>query len=341
MYRFKLLIIFTLLIFTSDLFANPSSEEEAQMIYEKYNQAKAKFDSIANDSKGYLYSKASETATNSYESYKNSSKYDFFSNSEGSIAFSEDSDGDTLVDFNFLTVVPIRQSDDLKDTYFAQVSLGSMEQFGDRRITTNFGLGYRNYNAEENMVLGINTFYDHEFSSNHYRASIGLEMKKDLLDLNFNYYEALSGKKTIKIDNVNGTEKALDGFDVEIGHPIPYLPWTKAFLSYYKYQGYLGEDPYGFRYSAELALHDNIDLEAGYNDDRQSDGIDQNYWFAKITYKLQPNTGPTLFGTYSEPFSDRAFGKRDVKDTLLKKVRRNNKIMVERSKNGAFKLSGN
>ena len=82
-------------------------------------------------------------------------------------------------------------------------------------------------------------------------------------------------------------------------------------------------------------------FRAGYNDDRQSDGIDQNYWFAKITYKLQPNTGPTLFGTYSEPFSDRAFGKRDVKDTLLKKVRRNNKIMVERSKNGAFKLSGN
>ena len=37
-----------------------------------------------------------------------------------------------------LTVVPIRQSDDLKDTYFAQLSLGSMEQFGDRRITTNF-----------------------------------------------------------------------------------------------------------------------------------------------------------------------------------------------------------
>ena len=56
---------------------------------------------------------------------------------------------------------------------------------------------------------------------------------------------------------------------------------------------------------------------------------------------MQPNKGPTLFGTYSEPISDRAFGKRDVKDTLLKKVRRNNKIMVERSQNGAFKVSGN
>ena len=341
MNRYNLLIILTLLFFTSHSFANPSSEEEAQIIYDKYNQVKAKFDSITSDSKGYLYSKASETATNSYESYKNSSKYDFFTNSEGSIAFSEDSDGDTLVDFNFLTVVPIRQSEDFKDTYFAQVSIGSMEQFGDRRITTNFGLGYRNYNSDNNMVLGVNTFYDHEFSSNHYRASIGLEMKKDLLDLNFNYYEALSGKKTIKIDNTNGTEKALDGFDVEIGHPLPYLPWTKAFLSYYKYQGYQGDDPFGFRYSAELALHDNIDLEAGYNDDRQSDGVDQNYWFAKITYKLQPNTGPTLFGTYSEPISERAFGKRDVKDTLLKKVRRNNKIMIERSQNGSFKVSGN
>ena len=190
------------------------------------------------------------------------------------------------------------------------------------------------------MILGINAFYDYEFSSDHYRVGFGLEMKKDLLDITFNYYEALSSKKTMVIDNVSGTEKALDGFDIEAGHPIPFLPWTKFLLSFYKYQGFQGEDPQGFRYGAELALHDNIDLEAGYNDDRQSDGIDQNYWFTKITYKLDPNKGPTLFGTYSEPISERAFGKRDVKETLLDKVRRSNKIMVERFSNGSFKLSG-
>ena len=313
---------------------------EADKLYEAYNKAKSKFDSFNNNKKTWLYSKATQAANDEYSSFKSNSKYHFFTNSEGSISFSEDSDGDTLIDFSFLTVVPLYQSEDLKDTYFTQISAAMYDQFGDKRIGTNLGVGYRNYNSLENMILGINAFYDYEFSSDHYRVGFGLEMKKDLLDITFNYYEALSSKKTMVIDNVSGTEKALDGFDIEAGHPIPFLPWTKFLLSFYKYQGFQGEDPQGFRYGAELALHDNIDLEAGYNDDRQSDGIDQNYWFAKITYKLDPNKGPTLFGTYSEPISERAFGKRDVKETLLDKVRRSNKIMVERFSNGSFKLSG-
>ena len=334
-------ILFSFFIMTAITLANPSLDQEAQMVYDEYNAVKSKYDSIVNNTDTWLYAKASETATNEYSSFAKDSKYDFFTNSEGSISFSEDSDGDTLIDFNFLTVVPLYQSEDLVDTFFAQLSAGMVEQFGDRRLATNIGAGYRNYSSQDNLILGVNAFYDHEFSSNHYRVGLGFELKKDLLDLTFNYYEALSSEKTIKIDNQNGTEKALDGFDVEATHPLPYLPWTRALLSFYKYEGHQGEDPHGFRYGAELALHDNIDVEAGYNDDRQSDGIDQNYWFAKLTFKMQPNKGPTLFGTYSEPISDRAFGKRDVKDTLLKKVRRNNKIMVERSQNGAFKVSGN
>tara|TARA_Y100001935_G_scaffold21702_1_gene15867 strand:+ start:311 stop:1333 length:1023 start_codon:yes stop_codon:yes gene_type:complete len=339
--RFFYYLLIFFISSTQFLLSNPTLDEEARLIYEKYNQSKSQFDEITKNTESWIYAKASEEVNSQYSEFAQSSKYDFFSNSEGSIAISEDSDGDTLIDFNFLTVVPLHQSPDLKDTYFAQFSAGSVEQFGDHRITLNGGVGYRNYNAMENMILGVNAFYDHEFSSNHYRIGFGLEFKKDLLDLNINYYEALSSEKTIKIDNVSGTEKALDGFDLEARHPLPYLPWTNANISFYKYNGHQGDDPYGFRYGAELALHDNIDLEAGYNDDRQSDGVDQNYWYAKLTYKLQPNKGPTLFGTFSQPFSERAFGTRDVKDTLLKKVRRNNKIMIERSQNGAFKVSGN
>ena len=52
----------------------------------------------------------------------------------------------------------------------------------------------------------------------------------------------------------------------------------------------------------------------------QSDGIDQNYWFATITYKLSTKYWPySSLSTYSEPFSDRAFGKRDVKGHSSKK----------------------
>ena len=40
-------------------------------------------------------------------------------------------------------------------------------------------------------------------------------------------------------------------------------------------------------------------------------------------------------------FSSEIFGRRDVKSTLLQKVRRQNKITVERSQSGTFQVGGN
>ena len=311
-------------------------------IYNKLGGYYGESEAIRGDTRGYLYSKASGLANDSYSSMKESSKYPFFANSEGSFNISEDSDGDTLVDFEFLTVLPIKQSIDLKHTWFSQFSFANDEQFGDRRFRANAGGGYRNYHASMNMVLGLNTFYDHEFDSNHNRIGVGGEIKKDLLDLGINYYHALSGKKTMKIDNISGQERALSGFDVEAGHPLPFLEWTRAFFSYYHFDGEQGEDQKGLRYSTEMLLHDNLKLEAGYNDDRQSDGVDQNYWFVKFTITSGNDSDtPTLFGTNSKPISDTIFGTRDVSKTLKNKVRRRNKITIERIQTGAMQVGGN
>lgn len=322
---------------------DPNAEpNEYVQVYDKLGGYYGEVEAVRGDTRGYLYSKASGLANDSYSSMKNSSKIPFFANSEGSFNISEDSDGDTLVDFEFLTVLPIKQSIDLKHTWFSQFSFANDEQFGDRRFRANAGGGYRNYNASMNMVLGLNTFYDHEFDSNHNRVGVGGEIKKDLLDLGINYYHALSGKKTMKIDNISGDERALSGFDVEAGHPLPFLEWTRAFFSYYYFEGEKGEDQKGFRYSTEMLLHDNLKLEAGYNDDRQSDGVDQNYWFVKFTVTSGNDSDtPTLFGTNSKPFSDTIFGTRDVSKTLKNKVRRRNKITIERIQTGAMQVGGN
>ena len=293
------------------------------------------------DKKGFLLTKASELSNQSYESMKESSKNPFFANSEGSVNFFQDADGDSVVDFSFLTVIPLMQSPDLKHTWFTQLSTLSVEQFEDRRITSNVGLGYRNYNSDFNLVLGVNSFYDHEFETNHNRVGFGGEIKKGLLDLNINYYFALSGKKKVKIDSINGDERALTGVDAEVGHPLPFLPWTKAFFSYYFFDGEKVDDPYGFRYSSELYLSDYITAEVGYNDDQQEDKIDQQYWFVKLTIAASPTTNPTLFGTNSQPYSTSIFGYRDVKSTLVDKVRRRNKITLERIQTGSMEVGGN
>jgi len=320
---------------------NHNLKEEEKVIYEEYKQIRAEIDAFGENEKGFLLSKASDYAETTYADAASKSKYSFFKNSEGTIGFSEDSDGKTLVDFSILTVIPIKQSADLKHTYFTQLNAMSVEQFQDRRIGTNIGVGYRNYNEDQNLVLGINSFYDYEFSSDHYRIGFGGEVKKGLLDLNLNYYEGLSGSQEIKINNINGNEKALDGFDLEIGHPLPYLPWTKLYIAYSKFDGHLGEDPTSIRYSSEIYLNKNIVAEAGYNDDRQSDGVDQNYWFVKVSVTSTDKNRPTLFGPEGQLYSSKAFGQRDVKNTLLDKVRRQNKITVERSQSGSFQVGGN
>ena len=91
-----------------------------------------------------------------------------------------------------------------------------------------------------------------------------------------------------------------------------------------------------------MLLHDNLKFEAGYNDDRQSDGVDQNYWFVKFTITSGNDSDtPTLFGTNSKPISDTIFGTRDVSKTLKNKVRRRNKITIERIQTGAMQVGGN
>ena len=84
---------------------DPNAEpNEYVQVYDKLGGYYGEVEAVSGDTRGYLYSKASGLANDSYSSMKNSSKIPFFANSEGSFNISEDSDGDTLVDFEFLTV---------------------------------------------------------------------------------------------------------------------------------------------------------------------------------------------------------------------------------------------
>ena len=285
-----------------------SEFDEYYQVYEALDGYYGDVEAINSDKRSFLFAKASEMTNRSYESVKEASSNPFIANSEGSFNLSEDSEGDALYDFSFLTVVPFKQSLDLQHNWFSQLSIMSLDRWDDRRIGANAGIGYRNYNADLNLILGVNSFYDHEFDSNHNRIGFGGEIKQGLLDLGVNYYHALR---------------------------------TKAFFSYYFFNGEKGEDQKGFRYSSELYLSDRITAEVGYQDDRQSDGMDQNYWFVKLLMTVSPNMNPTLFGTNSQPVSSSMFGYRDVETTLDDKVRRRNKITVERIQTGAMQVGGN
>ena len=118
--------------------------------------------------------------------------------------------------------------DDIKNTWFTQAS--AFVNAG--RATLNLGLGYRRLMADEKLLLGVNTFYDQEFPYRHGRASLGLEARTTVGEINANRYWATTGWQAGANDL---KEHALGGIDLEIGIPLPYMNWATVFVRHSKW----------------------------------------------------------------------------------------------------------
>ena len=129
--------------------------------------------------------------------------------------------------YDILTVQPLLQSDNLHHTIFTQARVAYGD---DGRTTANVGLGYRNLTLDEKLILGVNSFFDYEFPYHHQRVGLGVEIKSSALELYSNYYNAVTDWRYADTGYI---EKALDGYDVEIGTQLPYLPWAYLFAKKY------------------------------------------------------------------------------------------------------------
>ena len=125
-----------------------------------------------------------------------------------------------------LIVAPLSDPTDIKNTFFTQQSVyRSTSALGGDRTTVNLGLGYRRLEMDNKLLLGVNAFYDHEFPYDHGRASIGLEARTTVGEVNFNQYFAVSDWKAGK----SAREHALGGTDIEGGVALPYMNWAKVY----------------------------------------------------------------------------------------------------------------
>ena len=97
----------------------------------------------------------------------------------------------------------------------------------------NLGFGKRILSADESFIYGLNLFYDHELDYDHQRTSVGGEIKSSILELNTNHYFAISNEKTGK-NNVK--EEVADGYDLEVGAHIPYMPTAKIYTKLFEYE---------------------------------------------------------------------------------------------------------
>jgi len=220
-----------------------------------------------------------------------------------------------------LIVAPLTDKDDIYNTVFTQVS----GFYQDNRTTLNLGLGYRHITDDKKYLYGINAFYDHEFPYDHGRTSVGVEAMTTMWEVRGNKYWATTDWKTGRRGN---QERALDGYDLEAGIPLPYMNWTTVFIKHFKWDAYDGADDLegqdlSFRAQFPGFLR-GLEVEAGrsfYKDYR-------NESFVKISYNLTEIFKEKK--SYREPwFNKTAYRLESVEHKRFEKVRRENLIVKQ------------
>jgi hypothetical protein len=222
-------------------------------------------------------------------------------------------------DWSLITTQPIGDLGD-ESVNFWQGSIGSYDQNDDRRTTVNLGVGKRWLIDNKSAIVGLNGFVDYELDSEHMRASIGAEYIRSAFDLHANYYNALSGTKSVN----SVEEDALDGYDLIAKGAAPYLPWARVVLKKYEWDRSSLADVDGESYGFEIAIMPSLKLEYGWQDDNYMDKSE----YGKLTLIYPPkNSGKTLIDGFVDTVAWRS--NVDMTERLLDKVERSNKIVVE------------
>ena len=232
-------------------------------------------------------------------------------------------------EFEALTIQPLYQSSNKTKTLFTQISVSNREQFRETRTTTNFGIGYRHLFLDNTLMLGVNGFYDREWAEDHNRTGIGGEVRWNAFDLYANAY--LAASKGRKLDDVT-REEALDGFDIELTTQVPFLPWARARAKGFFFDTIVSEKNIeGWSTSLEMDLTSNTLVEMGITDDNFND----EEYFIKIRFTID-HKRPTMVSNFVD---SKPFRMRDMTEHTLDRVRRENKIILERQTGGSITVS--
>ena len=225
--------------------------------------------------------------------------------------------------FTLLTVNPITEDEAEGNLTFFQGSI--IRQ--NNRDTINLGIGYRQLSDDEKWIYGINAFHDYESTYEHSRWSVGAELRSSAFEINANKYFAISGAKTGRNGN---TERALDGYEIEVGGQVPYIPSAKVFAKNWKWDGYQTADTKGNTYSLQInaPIAPNITLEAGTKDFDTGTDVD----YVNLTYKIGLGGGKSQQDEMVQSLiADQAFNTTSMKEKMLDKVRRKNQIVIQTS----------
>ena len=192
----------------------------------------------------------------------------------------------------------------------------------------NLGFARRDLVHDSKVFLGYNTFYDHDFSSDHRRWGVGFDVLTSLGDIHINIYEAISDGV---LNNQGNTEYVLDGYDYKLGLPIPFFPTSKIYAEAFRWNATMGaKDQKGERFNIDTELPYGMKLSFGKT---FYSALAQDQEFIKLSINLMDlkkdknkssNKFNSLFSTdsYLTNFED-------VSDRKFDKVQRENDLIIQ------------
>lgn len=206
------------------------------------------------------------------------------------------------------------------------IFLEPRSSFQDDEFLFNIGGGYRQLLDDREWMLGGNLFYDWETERNHFRVGYGIEVLSQYAELRANAYHGLSSvRQTENTSSSTVKEKAVDGFDVEVGVPVPYYHRLKVFGGYNWYDYEVFENRYGWTVRAEYKPYPFVVVDGLMSDDTKS-----NFdWGVTVALRWSGFDEPL-----DAPFhlDETMFPESDASEFLGVLVERHHDIVVEKER---------
>lgn len=219
-------------------------------------------------------------------------------------------------------ILPLYRAEDGDRAVFLEPRLN----YANSEFLLNTGVGYRQLVKNRAWLLGGNMFWDYETEAAHYRVGWGAEAVSRFAELRANYYLGLSQKRLT--EDTGGTqvfEEVVDGYDVEVGSPIPYYSRVKVFggFNWYNYKEF--KNRYGWTIRTEYTPVKYLVVDWLLSNDTKTN-LD---WGVTVAFRLP------LGGNRAEPIRNPVrpdttmFPESDMQGDLWRLVERHHEIVVE------------
>ncbi len=236
-------------------------------------------------------------------------------------------------EYGLKTIVPIHDQDGR--VLFFQGSFSTQADIE----TINLGFGQRHLLESNTILIGANAFYDLDLENDHERWSLGADLLTSVGDIHANFYEAITD---FKFDKNGNKEFTLDGFDLAIGFPLPYLPNSKLYAEAFSWNGINNSsDLEGETYSLKNDFPYGLTVELGkisydkMNQDQEFISLSIN--FLELNKPHKPFKYEIASMISVEPFS---MEFEDVSERRFEKVKRENKIKKQTNRTGIVRIVG-